>query len=154
MRKWQAIVLGLFLMFSSSPLLADQGNITVTINNTSPDDLIMMLGSSDNLDPIDAQIIEKKIIYAGRLTSFTLGRSAYPARLFIMFQSASTEGSDANLNVGRWEYIETDNIDDPCHRVEFEYPYTIICYGTQDLPSPDIRLAIGKSGPAIRFPAP
>lgn len=152
MGKWRLI--GVTLLLIAQPLFADQGNITITINNTSPDDIIMFIASSDNLDPIDAQIVEKQMIYSGKLTTFAIGRQAYPARLFITFQSASTEGSDANLNVGRWEYIETNDIDDPCHRVEFEYPYTITCYGVQDLPSPDVRLAIGKAGPPIRFPAP
>lgn len=138
---------------SQSYSVNNVGPLTVTIINNSNVDVSLAPGDSKNISPSDLQRIAGEEVYAHATYTIQLSRTAYPARLYLNFNTSQAEGSHSSHIVGQWEYGENEQTPLLCHRILPVYPYKMTCYGTADIAEPAVFITITAQGTQV-FPIP
>lgn len=116
--------------------------LSLSVINNADHDINISPSIVKNMESSDIQRLTGAKVYAGKQTTFLVDRQAHPAHLHLIFFTSEAEGSASSLKVGEWEYVEADNIAEPCHKIIPIYPYNIDCNGTSDIENPSASITI------------
>lgn len=119
--------------------LAEKEPILITIENNSNYDIDMVSLDAQNINLADIRLMQDRTLYPHTTNRFVVGRTGYPANLFIGFAISSQETEKVNKRVGQWEYIEYEHTVDSCHnygsRPEQETTVTYVPNQTYNYPT-------------------
>lgn len=127
--------------------LALERAITVTVDNGTDHDIQAMQISTDNISLDDVAKLRNIMFDQHQQHTFTLARTGFPARIFIAFIVASTEGPFSGMYAARWEYLEDPAEAYVCHIAVGNDPYVLGCSGDNNVAQPivDLEITFNKS---------